>query len=296
MAATRLAPRSSISGSFAADASPFSLNNGDPGLGGLGSNPSNNGAPGGGVGALSHGSGASTLRACIIAGNTANAVVRDAYGDFISGGFNLIGRIDGSTGFNCPLIRADNAAPLSPQLGALANNEGLTDTMSPLPGSPVIDKGNAFGLTTDQRGVTRPVDISGIPNANGGDGSDIGAVELTPIFVTTVDDHNDGTCSVGDCTLREAINLANTQSGNDTIAFAAGVSGTIQLSSELPQLYTSVVIAGPGASVVTVRRNTAPAYRIFVIANPPQNDPVVTLTGLTIANGLAPNGGTPIGS
>ena len=126
--------------------------------------------------------------------------------------------------------------------------------------------------------MLRPVDIPGIPNANGGDGSDIGAVELTPIFVTTVDDHDDGTCSVGDCTLREAINLANAQSGNDTIAFAAGVSGTIQLGSELPQLYTSMVIAGPGANVVTVRRNTAPAYRIFVIANPPQNDPVVTIS------------------
>ena len=51
-------------------------------------------------------------------------------------------------------------------------------------GSPAIDKGNSFFLTTDQRGLTRPVDNPGITNAtdgNGvivGDGADIGAFEV----------------------------------------------------------------------------------------------------------------------
>ena len=43
----------------------------------------------------------------------------------------------------------------------------------------MIDKGKAFGLTTDQRGGARPFDISDsvYGNAIGGDGSDIGAFE-----------------------------------------------------------------------------------------------------------------------
>jgi hypothetical protein len=65
-----------------------------------------------------------------------------------------------------------------PQLGGLASNGGPTQTELPAATSPVIDKGNAFGLNSDQRGVLRPIDFPAIPNA--GDGSDIGAVELQP--------------------------------------------------------------------------------------------------------------------
>jgi hypothetical protein len=47
-----------------------------------------------------------------------------------------------------------------------------------LPGSPAIDQGKSAGRTADQRGHHRPHDFSAIPNASGGDGSDIGAFEL----------------------------------------------------------------------------------------------------------------------
>jgi CSLREA domain-containing protein len=67
-----------------------------------------------------------------------------------------------------------------PLLGPLANQGGPTQTMAPQPGSPVIDAGAAFGLATDQRGMPRPRDFSGVSNAPGGDGSDIGAVEVQP--------------------------------------------------------------------------------------------------------------------
>ena len=43
--------------------------------------------------------------------------------------------------------------------------------------SPAIDQGNAFGAATDQRGLLRTRDFPAIPNASGGDGSDIGAFE-----------------------------------------------------------------------------------------------------------------------
>ena len=71
-----------------------------------------------------------------------------------------------------------SGTPLSgdPQLGPLEDNGGPSRTMAPMTGSPLIDAGSAFGLTTDQRGVARPSDFFALPDA--GDGSDIGAVEL----------------------------------------------------------------------------------------------------------------------
>ncbi len=65
-----------------------------------------------------------------------------------------------------------------PQLGPLADNGGLTKTHLPAQTSVVIDRGKAPArLTTDQRGKSRTVD--GDPaNSTGGDGTDIGAVEI----------------------------------------------------------------------------------------------------------------------
>jgi hypothetical protein len=67
-----------------------------------------------------------------------------------------------------------------PQLGPLQDNGGPTHTELPASTSPVVNKGSAFGLTTDQRGLTRPIAFPGVPTstAPGADGSDIGAVEL----------------------------------------------------------------------------------------------------------------------
>jgi hypothetical protein len=87
------------------------------------------------------------------------------------------------------LVKTPGSAPLthqgpvivgkSPQLGHLANNGGPTKTMLPSGKSPVIDHGhNSLGLAVDQRGRRRTVDTSR-PNPRGGDGTDIGAVELT---------------------------------------------------------------------------------------------------------------------
>lgn len=65
-----------------------------------------------------------------------------------------------------------------PQLGPLQNNGGPVETMLPAGTSPVVDKGVSLGLTTDARGLPRPIDFPAVANAAGGDGSDIGAVEV----------------------------------------------------------------------------------------------------------------------
>ena len=102
----------------------------------------------------------------------------------------------------------------------------------------------------------------------------------TTLLVTTVADHDDGVCNAADCTLREAINVANARTGS-IIGFASGVTGTIQLASALPALSSTFALQGPGASVLTVRRNTGGNYRIFTV-NP---GAVVSFSGLTIADG-----------
>jgi hypothetical protein len=90
-----------------------------------------------------------------------------------SGGFNL--DEDGSCGFAKSSDLVGVVAGLDP---ALADNGGPTPTHALLPGSIAIDRGNSFGSSIDQRGLPRPSDFPAIGNKEGGDGSDIGAIEL----------------------------------------------------------------------------------------------------------------------
>ena len=154
---------------------------GNTGTGGAAGTSDFNGISGTGSGGLITGSGAaSTLRNSISAGNTgSNGGAADVGGAFVSDGYNLIGNGDGSTGFTGTADQVGTtASPLDARLGPLQINGGPTDTMALLANSPALDKGKSFGLSTDQRGVTRPFDDPAIANASGGDGSDIGAFEL----------------------------------------------------------------------------------------------------------------------
>ena len=64
-------------------------------------------------------------------------------------------------------------------LGTFQDNGGPTKTYLPLAGSPAIDGGSSEGISPiDQRGVQRPQDDPWTLNANSGDGTEIGAVEL----------------------------------------------------------------------------------------------------------------------
>jgi hypothetical protein len=131
----------------------------------------NNGdSTGGGVSAL-FGIGVTNT---IIAGNTA-VFARDVQGGVTSGGYNIVGSLIGSGGW-----ATNDQLNVNPLLGPLQYNGGPTPTMALLPGSPAIDQGRRFALTTDQRGAPRPFDFFSIANAAGGDGSDIGAFELSP--------------------------------------------------------------------------------------------------------------------
>jgi CSLREA domain-containing protein len=108
---------------------------------------------------------------------------------------------------------------------------------------------------------------------------------LVPFVVTNLTDHNDGACNA-DCTLREASNAANARVGEDRIQFAAGLAGVIQLSSALPTLSSDVIVDGPGANIVTVRRNFGGNYRIFTVSNSTESGPTVEIRGLSLVNGM----------
>ena len=125
------------------------------------------------------------------------------------------------------------------------------------------------------------------------------------ITVNSLADDADGTD--GECTLREAITAANTDtaSGTATGECAAGsgddgidigLTGTVQLTGALPVLSSNLAIAGPGADEFTVRRDSGGDYNIFTVSS----GSVVSISGMTITNGsyrgdgggILNNGGT----
>lgn len=231
--------------------------------------------------------GTATIRNSIIAGNLNNSTMRDVVASgntgIVSGGYNLICNVGTLTSFTAPGDQPGGGMNpiLSPSLAALQNNGGPTPTHALLSGSLALDKGQRSGSTTDQRGRTRPFDITTITPATGGDNCDIGAMEMQAIIVTNANDSGDGS-------LRQALLYANANGvGQDDIIFDNTFFNTpqtaINLASALPSITTSVTINGPGANLLTVRRDTGGDYRIFDV---PSSNLDVAISGLTISNGL----------
>ena len=111
-------------------------------------------------------------KSSLIAGNAAS-VSPDCAARIISLGHNLVQQTNGSSGW----ITSD-ILTFDPRLGPLQDNGGLTWTHALLADSPAIDAGSSGLATTDQRGEPRVVDTPALANAAGGDGSDIGALEV----------------------------------------------------------------------------------------------------------------------
>jgi CSLREA domain-containing protein len=230
---------------------------------------------GNGGGGVANVSGPLYLRNSLIANNSLSGGECLNQGTFTANVNNLIE--DGSCS---PALSGD------PLLGPLGNYGGSTQSFALLPGSPAID---AAGDCTpylnpdeDQRGVARPQSSA----------CDIGAYEakeqIGPDFVVNLgDDSDDGACDlfgVGtlDCTLREAINAANSQAGANTITFAGNY--TITLGGRLPNVTTEMSIIGNGASNTIVQASASPntaAYRVFTVDTTGN----LTLNGLTVQNG-----------
>ncbi len=170
---------------------------------------------------------------------------------------------------NCGSQSANNMIGGSPDLGPLQYNGGATTTMMPLPGSPAIGAGSGNSLNIDQRNFARPTTGS----------SDLGAVQTSYLTVTTTADTTDTTtCTAGaTCSLRDAINLANSHGSGD-IVFQSGLTGSITLTGILPSITADTNIAGPGALLMTISANGSNAS----VMNIPNSNTVVNLSGVTI--------------
>ena len=243
---------------------------------------SGNSCPGDGYGGgIYNYGGTVTLRNTIIAGNTATQSGPDCYGAFASAGFNLIGAVNGSTGWGAlgDQLGTTNS-PINPVLGPLQDNGGSTPTMAPTRFySPAIDQGNRNGVPTDQRGRPRPFTnsyVSSIPL--GGDRSDIGACEISPITLLVLNTNDSGSGS-----LRQTIPSAR-PNDVDIVAFASNVVGTITLTSGELLITNNVNIVGPGPKLLAISGNHN--SRVFHVTN---GD--VLLAELTITQGT--NNTTP---
>jgi CSLREA domain-containing protein len=96
--------------------------------------------------------------------------------------------------------------------------------------------------------------------------------------VNSADDLNDGSCTVGHCSLREALNAANAAPGNDVIAFAIGGGGaqTIAPISPLPEV----------TDPVTLDATTQPGY---------SGSPLIEISGTaTAGHGLVVRAGQSV--
>jgi hypothetical protein len=78
---------------------------------------------------------------------------------------------------SCALSGTGDLPSTDPDLLALGNYGGSSPTQPPDIGSPAIDAGFSDD-TADQRGLTRPWDFVDVPNGIGGNGADIGSVEI----------------------------------------------------------------------------------------------------------------------
>src|SRR5437588_2746393 len=107
-------------------------------------------------------------------------------------------------------------------------------------------------------------------------------VTAAAVPVTNTDDSGPGS-------LRAAISSAKS---GDQIVFSLPANSTITLTSGELLINTNLTIDGASMSGLTVQRSTAvgtPDFRIFNIASGNFN---VTISGLTISNGKAPDFGS----
>jgi hypothetical protein len=194
--------------------------------------------------------GNTTVKSSIIALNTATQSSPDVRGNFFTGGFNLIGKTDGSAGFGAATDQFGDPK-LDPN--GLQNNGGPTKTIALLIGSPAIDKGTSNGLTgnltNDQRGngFPRIFDNPQVSPAAGGDSADIGAYELQV-----------------------------------AAGLVANVSTRLQVGKDDDALFEGVIVQGPaGSTKKIIVRGLGPFLAGFQVADPLANPTLDIFQGNT---------------
>ena len=181
----------------------------------------------------------------------------------------------------------DATAPSTGTFRPANHDAGIADDFpAPGPGTVTDEPADLAAFTgSDPNGLWN---LFVVDDASGDAGSIANGWTLTftvpQVFtVTKTADSNDGACDA-DCSLREAITAA--QDG-DLINFSTlfNTPRTIDLLTALPDVNRSISVQGPGANLLTVRRdfNATAAFRIFNIPGGVDNG--VSLSAITIAGG-----------
>ncbi len=243
---------------------------------------SGNSAPNGGGGLYNYSNHYYTskiaLTDTIVAGNTSGGSPSDIGGNDpgdVTGSYTLIG-IGGSGGIvggSNGNIVLSSLATLG--LAPLGDYGGPTLTMPLLPGSAAIGTGTSAGPSTDQRGF--PLDSP----------PDIGAFQVQSPGALVVNTTAGGIgAPFGDLSLRQALNLADLQSGNVTITFDAtafATPQTIDLTAgkvELSRTSGTTRIVGPAAGVTL---NAGGMSRVLQV----EKGVTATISGVTMTGGSA---------
>lgn len=238
-------------------------------------NTANSDADGTGVGGGIHPvHGTWIVKSTLVAGNVNGAGSTPDDAAPVGEGFNgnavvensLFG--DASTSGGITNGQSGNIVGVDPRLVAIGDHGGPTWTYSLSATSPAIGAGsNPLGLTTDQRGGP----------FSRGTAVDIGSYQrqTLSLMVDNATDAADGDYSSGHLSLREAVALSNVNNGlADSISFAPGITGVLQLSSGLV-LSDDATISGPGAGNLSIDGpDTGTAFEVQMFS--------LTLTGVAL--------------
>ncbi|MBX7103172.1 MAG: right-handed parallel beta-helix repeat-containing protein [Gemmataceae bacterium] len=216
------------------------------------------------------GTGSVSVDSSIISGNSAGSQPDIAAGGkSVAVNFSAIGSTSGFT------LNGTNNLPIGTnlKLTALGSYGGLTQTYAFASDSPLRNAGsNPAGLTYDQRGVG----FTRIDEA----ASDIGAYEDQHTFTVTNANQS------GPGSLQQAMYDVNYVPGTDTIVFDPAVFSTPQsitlTTTQLPTIYSSLAIVGPGSKLLTVQYGTTYYGRMFEIQLGATDS--VTISGMSIRN------------
>ena len=212
----------------------------------------------------------------IVAGNTVTddtpgsptPVGPDVSGSIYSYGHNLIGVLDGSSGFTSTDLFGTSTAPRSAGLSSLGNHGGPVATQVPLGGSAAVNAGsNALSSgSTDARGYARKV----------GGTVDIGAVE-TQVVVTAAAAQSAKAGAAATVSLGSFADPGGTGPYAATVSWGDGSANTTFAVSGPGSLGTKAhtyAAAGTFRGTVTV----TDGYRDSAAAS---SDPTVTVSGPT---------------
>ena len=210
---------------------------------------------------------------------------------YLSLGYNIIGNGNSTGSFVGP---GDLRGVLDPKLDPLAITGGRVATHRPKPDSPAINAGDPTAVAGqgevpefDQRGEG----FSRVYDDGSGGRIDIGAYETQPslLVVDLGGDNDDGDYTVGNLTLREAVNIANLNPLRDTIVFdTTTLPPAITIDGTTLQLLDNVSILGPGSGVLALQFSydgVTPAP-IFTVDDGKVGLLDVEITGLEMRNGV----------